>query len=312
MATSVIGGDLRAAARLMRLLDDGDPRAVPVLARLFARTGHAHIVGVTGSPGTGKSTLIDGLIGRIRESGRTVGVVAVDPTSPFTGGAILGDRVRMQRHATDPGVFIRSLATRGRLGGLSASTGMVVQVLDAMGYDFVLVETVGVGQDEVDIVRHADVTIVVLSPGQGDEVQAHKAGVLEIADVLVVNKADQAGADKTAGELHLAVEMTPEGARKPEVMRCVATEGTGLPELLGEIERLLEVLSHEGALDSVVRDRSEALVTDLVMQRVGAGVEKLLDQDDGVRELVAQVLERQIDPYEAAQRIIEKLVDQGL
>lgn len=295
----------------MRLLDDGDPRAVPVLASLFASTGHAHVVGVTGSPGTGKSTLIDGLIGRIRDSGRTVGVVAVDPTSPFTGGAILGDRVRMQRHATDPGVFIRSLATRGRLGGLSASAGMVVQVLDAMGYDFVLVETVGVGQDEVDIVRHADVTVVVLSPGQGDEVQAHKAGVLEIADVLVVNKADQAGADKTAGELHLAVEMAPQGARKPEVMRCVATEGTGLPELLSEIERLLDDLSREGTLDSVVGNRSETLVTDLVMQCVGAGVEKLLEQDDGVRELVAQVRKRQIDPYQAAQRIIEKLYHQG-
>ncbi|NOZ00900.1 MAG: methylmalonyl Co-A mutase-associated GTPase MeaB [Deltaproteobacteria bacterium] len=309
IAESVINGDVRNAARLMRQLDDRDPRAIPVLAELYPHTGKARIIGITGSPGAGKSTLIDGLIQRIRAGGGTVGIVAVDPSSPFTGGAILGDRVRMQRHATDPGVFIRSLATRGRLGGLSASAGMVAQVLDAMGFDRIIIETVGVGQDEVDIVRHADVTVVVVSPGQGDEVQAHKAGVLEIADVLAVNKADLAGVDKTVGELTLAIEMAPQGARKPLVMRCVATDGTGVGELLDEIERLLDVRSRDGKLDSAVRTRSEALVFDLVMERVGGAVERLMKDDGDIRETVAKVYGRRMDPYRAAGLVIGRLKD---
>lgn len=291
----------------MRQLDDGDRRALSVLAELYPHTGRARVIGVTGSPGTGKSTLIDGLIRRVRDAGKTIGVVAVDPSSPFTGGAILGDRIRMQRHATDSGVFIRSLATRGQLGGLSASAGMVVQVLDAMGFDCILIETVGVGQDEVDVVRHADVTVVVLSPGQGDEIQAHKAGVLEIADILVVNKADLDGADKTAGELTLAVQMAPAGARKPKVMRCIGTEGTGITDLLNEIERLFETLSGDGGLESASRTRSDTLVTDLVMRHLGTNVQRLLEQDEEIRGLVEQVHGRSIDPFVATRAILEKL-----
>ena len=190
-------GDIRATARLMRDLDEGEPQAREVLKELYKHTGRAHIVGITGSPGVGKSTLTDRLIQHLRQQGKTVGVVAVDPTSPFSGGAILGDRIRMQRHATDEGVFIRSLATRGHFGGLTVSARAIIHVLDAMGKDFILVETVGVGQDEVEIAGAAHTTIVVTVPGMGDDIQAIKAGILEIGDIFVINKADREGADRT-------------------------------------------------------------------------------------------------------------------
>ncbi len=305
MADQVRSGDVRAAARLMRWMDDEDPRAWPVLAALFPFTGQARVVGVTGSPGVGKSSLIDGLIERWRRAGSRVGVVAVDPTSPFTGGAVLGDRLRMQRHANDAGVFIRSLATRGQLGGLSASAGSVVQVLDAMGYDRVVIETVGVGQDEVDVVRHADVTAVVLAPGQGDEVQAHKAGVLEIADVLVVNKADHPGVERTVAELTLAVDMAPAGARRPRVLRCVATDGTGLDDVLAEVERLLH--EGEGRRPEKQRERLETLVLDLAGRRVLAAARDALRDDPVLRETLARVHRREEDPFHAATLLWERI-----
>ncbi|MGC4113407.1 MAG: methylmalonyl Co-A mutase-associated GTPase MeaB [Myxococcales bacterium] len=259
LADSILRGDVRAASRLMRAIDDRDPSAIGELRALFRHTGRAWIVGVTGSPGAGKSTLVDQLVSGMREAGRTVGVVAVDPTSPFSGGAILGDRVRMQSHATDPGVFIRSLATRGSLGGLSRATSDVVRVLDAMGKDVVVVETVGVGQDELDVARLAHTVLVVVVPGMGDDVQALKAGILEIADVFAVNKADHEGADRTLRELRSMLELrgsssdrggveqsrTPSrslgGGRgegphgegqvwTPRVLPTVATSGQGMPE----------------------------------------------------------------------------------
>ncbi len=302
-AEQIRRGDVRAAARLMRWLDDEDPRAWPVLAALFPHTGQARVLGVTGSPGVGKSSLIDGLIERWRRSGYRVGVVAVDPTSPFTGGAILGDRVRMQRHSNDAGVFIRSLATRGQLGGLSASAGSVVQVLDAMGFDRVVIETVGVGQDEVDVVRHTDVCAVVLAPGQGDEVQAHKAGVLEIADILIVNKADHPGVDRTVAELTLAVDMAPEGARRPKVLRCVATDGTGLDEVLAEVERLL----HEERRAQRQRERIETLVVDLAGRKFLAAAQAALTGDPVLREALARVHRREEDPFRAASLLWERI-----
>lgn len=306
-AEQIRRGDPRAAARLMRWVDDGDSRAWPVLADLYPVTGQARVVGVTGSPGVGKSSLIDGLIALWREAGRRVGVVAVDPTSPFTGGAILGDRVRMQRHAGDAGVFIRSLATRGQLGGLSASAGTVAQVLDAMGCDRVVIETVGVGQDEVDIVRHADVTVVVVAPGQGDEVQAHKAGVLEIADVLVVNKADHPGVERTVAELTLAVDMAPAGARRPRVLRCTATDGTGLRELVAEVERLLRDQEDGGRRASALRERTEALVLDLAARRFRADAEAAMRGDPVVRETLARLHRRETDPFRAAEALWERV-----
>lgn len=304
-ADQIRRGDTRAAARLMRWVDDGDPRAWPVLADLYPVTGQARVVGVTGSPGVGKSSLIDGLIALWREAGRRVGVVAVDPTSPFTGGAILGDRVRMQRHAGDAGVFIRSLATRGQLGGLSASAGTVAQVLDAMGCDRVVIETVGVGQDEVDVVRHADVTVVVVAPGQGDEVQAHKAGVLEIADVLVVNKADHPGVERTVAELTLAVDMAPAGARRPAVLRCTALDGTGVRDLVAEIERLLH--DQEGRRASTLRGRTEALVLDLAARRFHADAAAAMRGDPVVRETLERLHRRETDPFRAAEVLWERV-----
>ena len=307
LADCILAGDVRAAARLMRWIDDADPRADALVTRLFPRTGRARLIGVTGSPGTGKSTLIDALIQRMRAAGHRVGVVAVDPTSPFTGGAILGDRIRMQRHTTDPGVFIRSLATRGRLGGVSASTAGVVQVLDAMGYDRVVIETVGVGQDEIEIVSLADVVAVVLAPGLGDEVQAQKAGVLEIADVLVLNKADLPGADRAVRDLLGTVELAPAGARRPMVLKTTATDDTGVDELLAELERLLDSLARTGRLQDAARERAETLVADHAMGVVASRTRALLADDDAVRAALDAVHRRELSPAGAAAVLLARL-----
>lgn len=303
LADEIIKGNIKAASRLMRRLDDGDPSANDVMARLYASTGRSRLIGITGSPGSGKSTLIDALIERHRRAGRRVGVVAVDPTSPFSGGAILGDRIRMQRHATDPGVFIRSLATRGRLGGLSASTAQVVQVMDAMGFDRVLIETVGVGQDEVEVVTLADVVVVVVSPGQGDEMQAQKAGVMEIADVLVVNKADLPNADRTIRELKAAVALSPKQSRQPPVIAVSAVTGTGIDELVAEVEDQLKCLE----VAKVARSRAEHVVFDMVFQLMSKRVRALLESDTCVREAIEAVASREKDPGTAAEIILTRL-----
>jgi LAO/AO transport system kinase len=223
-AERILAGDTLAAARLMRDIDDRMPEATEVLKELYPKTGRAYIIGVTGAPGSGKSTLVDRMVEVFRKEGKSVGVVAVDPTSPFTGGAILGDRVRMQRHATDDGVFIRSLATRGCLGGLTRSTQDIVNVMDAMAKDIIIVETVGVGQDEVDIVNLAHTSVVVLVPGMGDEIQAIKAGIIEIGDIFIINKCDRDGTDKTEYELRMVLEMGKkrEDGWEPPIFRTEA------------------------------------------------------------------------------------------
>ena len=303
LVRAVLAGEVRAGAKVMRALDDQRPGAEEALRALYGATGRAFVIGVTGNPGAGKSTVVDALIAHYRKLGRRVGVVAVDPSSPFSGGAILGDRIRMQRHATDPGVFIRSLATRGHLGGLSRSTGDVVSVLDAMGYDVVIVETVGVGQDEVDVVSQADTCVVVTVPGLGDEIQAIKAGILEIADVLCVNKADREGADRTVRDLVGMLELRGHDEAEVEIVRTVATSGKGIDELANAVERHHD---RDGGKDRVVRRqrRARATVREIALDRFRAQVDAALDGSDAS---LAAVAERTEDPYTAAAAVVAQV-----
>jgi LAO/AO transport system kinase len=301
----ILAGDVRTAARLMRDLDDRRPAAIAQLKELFPHTGKAYLVGITGNPGAGKSTVVDALIAHYRAAGERVGVVCVDPTSPFSGGAILGDRIRMQRHALDPGVFIRSLATRGHLGGLSRSTFDVAHVLDAMGFERILIETVGVGQDEVEVMKAAHTTVVVTVPGLGDDIQAIKSGLLEVADVLVVNKADREGADRTRRELRTMLSMAErrEGAWRPPVLQTVASTGEGIDELLAEVDRHAAWLEESGELARrrTARARREVEAIALATLRASwgeAGGSADLDT------LAGRVATGDVDPYAAADELL--------
>jgi len=336
VASRVLAGELRAAARLMRDLDDGIPAARETLRALFPRTGNAWVIGLTGAPGAGKSSLTDRLIAHFRARGKTVGVVAVDPTSPFSGGAILGDRIRMQDHAVDPGVFIRSLATRGNLGGLSRSTADVVTVLDAMGKDVILVETVGVGQDEIEIAALAHTVIVVSVPGLGDDVQAIKAGVLEIADVFAVNKADREGADRTVRDLQMMLELRrttsgpaldhdahhrmivagggeaslvrDAGEWEPPIVKTVATRGEGTEELAGALARHRADLEASGGLKA--REVSRARVGFLTLLReqlMTAALERLHAEHGPLDALAERIAARDEDPYAVAEAVAARL-----
>jgi LAO/AO transport system kinase len=237
LSERVLAGDVRAVARAISLIENEAPQGAALVGKIFASTGRSYLIGVTGPPGAGKSTLVDRLATEYRQAGHKVGIIAVDPTSPYSGGAILGDRVRMQAHAGDAGVFIRSMATRGNLGGLSRATAEASLVLDAAGFDIVIIETEGVGQDEVDIVRTADVSIVTIVPGAGDEVQALKAGIMEIADIFVVNKADREGADRTAASVHamLTLQTWSPDVWRPPILKTEATTGKGVAELAAGI-----------------------------------------------------------------------------
>jgi LAO/AO transport system kinase len=309
----VLAGDVRAGARLMRDLDDRMPAAMAELRELYPHTGRATVLGLTGNPGVGKSTVVDALIGAYRKQGRKVGVVAVDPTSPFTGGAILGDRIRMQQHALDAGVFIRSLATRGQLGGMSRSTFDVALVLDAMGYDLVIIETVGVGQDEIDVMRAAHTTVVITVPGLGDDIQAIKAGILETADVLVVNKADREGADRAIRDLmHMLELRDAEGGRRDvEIVKTIAAwglrEGSGIADLLEAIAAHGERMDStpEGAKRAEARAAAHVaeLVKGILADRAALGMERAGGLDEVARAVAARVL----DPYTAADEIVRAL-----
>jgi LAO/AO transport system kinase len=300
----IVSGDPRGIAKGISLVEDDPDAGGALIAEVFGRSGKAFLVGITGAPGAGKSTLVDALVTRWRRAQHSVGVLAVDPTSPFTGGAMLGDRVRMQAHAEDAGVFIRSMATRGHLGGLARATADAAVLLDAAGKDFVVVETVGVGQDEVDVVRTADVCIVVVVPGMGDDVQALKAGIMEIADIFAVNKADREGADRTVAEIEslLGLRSYAESEWRPVIVRTQATTGEGVDQLDAAITRFRN--HSTAALEIRRRQRAEtqlrAIVTDRLMKRVDASVSA-----EGMTRLVDRIARRAIDPYSAAAEILE-------
>ena len=304
---SILAGDLRALARAITAVENSEPQADELLKQLFPHSGRALVVGITGSPGAGKSTLVDRMAAAYRRQEKTVGIIAVDPSSPFSGGAILGDRIRMQGHSSDPGIYIRSMATRGSLGGLARATVDVATLLDAAGRDVVVVETVGVGQDEVDIVKLADVTVVLLVPGMGDDVQTIKAGLMEIADIFAINKADRTGSDRLEAELHalLAISQRDDGWA-PVVLKTVATEGTGVEELLATIERYREFLNGAGLAQQKGRhnwrQRLLALLRERLLNRVV--IETL---DDGLLdEYAARVAARQVDPYSVVDEVLKK------
>jgi LAO/AO transport system kinase len=306
LAERVLAGDPRAMARAMSLIEDEAPAAAALVRDIFPHTGRTYLVGVTGPPGAGKSTLVDRMISHTRSAGGTVGVVAVDPTSPFTGGALLGDRVRMQAHAQDEGVFIRSMATRGHLGGLARATGDVALVLDAAGKQLVVIETVGVGQDEIEIVRTADLCIVVLVPGTGDDVQALKAGIMEIADIFVVNKSDREGADRTvtAIESNLSLQTYHQGEWRPPIVKTEATTGQGVAQLFEAIERFRQ--QSDGARTRRLRARHEFRLRDLLTHQFMERVEHDIVGRRAFEELVRQIAAREIDPYTAASQILDR------
>ncbi len=302
----MLEGDRRALARLFTVMEQ-DADAVPALMRaVHSRIGGAYCVGVTGPPGAGKSTIVDGIVQVARGAGAGVGVLAVDPTSPFTGGAVLGDRIRMQRHALDEGVFIRSLGTRGRRGGLSRTIGAAVKLLDASGRDLVIVETVGVGQTELDIMGVADSVVVVLTPESGDAVQAMKAGLTEIADLFVVNKSDREGAGRLVATMRSALEMAAsDEAPRPVVLKTRADRGEGLSALYDAVMEHRRAIETSSILDRRRRERRRRELTDTLTDSVRQVVTRLLSESEEVKELEAKVEAGEIDPYSAAACILE-------
>ncbi len=306
LAKRILEGDIRAASRLMRDIDDRMPAALEPLKELYPKTGRAYIIGVTGPPGSGKSTIVDKMVDIFRKEGKTIGIVAVDPTSPFTGGAILGDRIRMQRHATDEGVFIRSLATRGCLGGLSRSTQDIINVMDAMGKDIIIVETVGVGQDEVEIVNTAHTSIVVLVPGMGDDIQAIKAGIIEIGDLFVVNKCEREGAEKVERDLRMVLEMgrKREGDWEPPIFKTEAILGKGIFELVYGIYRHKQMLEGSNALEGKLRERTKATFLEVLETEVMTHFIEKMEKEGQWETIIDDLIHRRTDPYSVVERMM--------
>ncbi len=298
-------GDVRALARAISSIEDRVPESTELLKALFPHSGHASVIGLTGSPGSGKSTLVDQLAHYYRKQEQTVGIVAIDPTSPYTGGAILGDRIRMHAHSSDQGIFIRSMATRGFLGGLARTTADVTTVLDASGKDVVLVETVGVGQDEVDIVRLAEVTIVILVPGMGDDVQTIKAGIMEIADIFVINKTDRDGADQVEKEIRAMQSLATRGDNwAPTIVKTIATRGEGIPEVAAAIAEYQDYMHKDGRMvRKQTANWTERLLEMIRQELLERVVEKRLS-DGELAKYAAEIAEQRRDPYKLVEEIV--------
>ena len=310
IVAEVLQGSVRAMARLITLVENDDPRALQIMGTIYPHTGNAYVLGITGSPGTGKSTLTDKITAILREREQTVGVIAVDPSSPFTGGALLGDRIRMQRSAGDAEVFIRSMATRGNLGGLARTTTDVVKIMDAFGKDWVIVETVGVGQDEVEIAKTADTTVVVLAPGLGDAIQSMKAGVMEIADLYVVNKGDRSGADELLNEVNVRVEQDAQIRKapwKPPVVKTIALENQGTDSLVEAIEKHRSFLGQSGKLRKNRREKTRQETLALLRDEISRNVLEKVLGNGRFDALIDEIVAHKKDPYTSVQEIVRTI-----
>ncbi len=302
----ILAGDERAVARAITATEEQWPIADKIMKGIFSHTGKSFIIGVTGSPGVGKSSIVDKLAQFYRKDGEQLGIIAVDPSSAFSGGALLGDRVRMQQHSTDPSVYIRSMATRGVMGGLTRATGDAVDILDASGKTIIIIETVGVGQDEVDVVKYADTVVVVMVPGLGDDIQAIKAGIIEIADLFAVNKSDLAGADRVVSDLEALFSLFPESSQKIEIIRTVARDGSGIDELGAAIARHREKMKREEKFESRRRERCKERFFTILKERL---LSKTIEEALGENYLhyIEAINQRKIDPYSAVDDVIEKI-----
>jgi LAO/AO transport system kinase len=309
LAAEIIKGNHRAIARAISLVENNRGAAQETMKKIFSHTGESLVIGVTGSPGSGKSTLVDQMIGLLRKKHKRIGIVAVDPSSPFSGGAILGDRIRMMEHSVDPEVFIRSMATRGHLGGLAKATGEAISILEAAGKDIILVETVGVGQDEVEVVKLADIVLVILTPGTGDEIQVFKAGIMEIADIFVLNKADSPGAERMERQLRAVLDLGLAEKVIPAVVKTVATKGEGVKSLLNEIESLVA-----GKNQEFLASRKKRLISwmlrDIINEKIYQDVSRHIPSSE-FENLVERIYKRETDPYTVADEILGRLKKVG-
>ncbi len=307
LVEDLLNGSKRAAARLISLVENDDLQKIELLKEIFPHTGRAYVVGVTGAPGSGKSSLVDCLLQQMRADDLKIGVIGVDPTSPFSGGAILGDRIRMQEHALDQDVFIRSMGTRGSLGGLARATREAIQVLDAFGKDIILIETVGVGQSEVDIVRTADSTMVVLTPAGGDSVQTIKAGIMEIADIFVINKADLPGSEKTITEINMMLDMKKSDKWRPPVIPTISVRSEGIAEVWGALKEHRSYMEKSGYLMEIRRQRVSRELTEQVEYLVKSRIWERVKERFKLDSLVEKIVLRQKDPYSTANELLEQI-----